>query len=758
MAESSRNFIGRKFYSSQARGSQLARSVLGGKGFRTGSSGRSRREYNQAYEEEQARQAELARQAEVRRQQEQQRLQAEREARAARIREATLVGQVTRAAQQTVSRGNLVEVGGSSRAGRALKKLPTKGRFIEGEVQKNIDEQIAEFRGLTPKQVEQRLKDQDTRYAGMSTNEGEVITFTPDYGSARAYGEQQFENLPRGQKNLREVTSGLVGAGRAVVSTAEAPFLLGATAIGASGGKGKQAREKVQNIFDTFEPVRELKAIPSDSALRAGEITTSVGLLVPAGEAGFARYAATRGLPKGERALSVLEELSPIKFRKSPTDLSNEKFIGTVRQFVDPEKEIAVTFTEGTGVRTGSKVRTVQVSKADETGQTITKGFGSITYATGEGRGVIRTDVFGMTAKGKAIGRQRTEFDYLNTKGDFGVDLAESKLYRDLETSAARGRSTGVFSTEENLFNIVDIRKGGPKRRFVSLTAEEPIMTSTQRNYQEELFKVFGEKRTKASSDLFAGAGKRVTFTGTTSDTGFSIVTGSGVRRPPRTTPSQSSLFTATQEVTQSTKTRNKNLEKVFFPSFAKASEASRPIQRSRSSGAFAGLGLYERTSSLFGGGPSQSPRSAQRSFSLFATTQGQGQKNRQGSGYISRQGQDLFQPPRQDQRTILFGATETPFADPGNNGVPYASFFGGRGLGGGEGLLFGPGIGNLTDSGLGRGRRGARTQYGVNPSFTAITLGITGRTRFKAGSPLLGLDIRPIESGRRRGRRRRRR
>lgn len=105
-------------------------------------------------------------------------------------------------------------------------RTPTRASFERDVFFQSLLGQQREFESLTPQEVRGRALNGDERFIGMSTPEGEVITFTPSRQIAEQEAGQAFSDLPTGTKT-RLIASdvGLGIAKAAVLAVSIAPSL-----------------------------------------------------------------------------------------------------------------------------------------------------------------------------------------------------------------------------------------------------------------------------------------------------------------------------------------------------------------------------------------------------------------------------------------------------------------------------------------------------------------------------------------------------
>lgn len=203
-------------------------------------------------------------------------------------------------------------------------RLQTREGFERGAFFQDILTQQREFESLTPEQARGRALSGDPRFVGMSTPEGEVITFTPSITRAEVVGEQAFKELPKGEQRKLILTERAIGAGKVGLSAATFLPDVGFTLIGGTIREGEQFKPfsfggefgKTEKALENkFKSIREFKEIPTGEEARKAQIVTTGGLILLGGFGAAKQFTGLRaaGLTRGQAALETAGILSPLR-------------------------------------------------------------------------------------------------------------------------------------------------------------------------------------------------------------------------------------------------------------------------------------------------------------------------------------------------------------------------------------------------------------------------------------------------------------
>lgn len=508
MTESIQNFIGRKFYSSEAKGKQLSNSFISSKfNFRGSRKNRGRNNPSGPSAEE----IEAQRIAE-----ENARMAAEkaaREAEARRVAEAKanvagrLVNTVRTATQAGLERGKTRPQG--------------MGAFIQSKAEADINKQIANANSLSPEESYQRALRGDKGYSAMSTETGAVITFTPDVEGAYATAKSDFNsgNKLRPERLRAIGASAVYGAVGFVKESVEFPVVLGRTVlVGSSQGiksKGfiqnyKESDDLIRNFENKFTFTRELNDIPSDEIQIGVKSGLGLATLAVGGAQVASEFAATKGLPIAQRIGQTALKSSPFRFQvKNEATIAEQastgNYFGKVNQFIDEGRGRSITGIQAIESRSGAKVNTLQFTELNAEGGSTTKSVGTLTYN-------VPDELGGITTK--------TKFFKINKEPvpvDLGVDIIQARGNAIESFGRVKGKKA-----EATILDLGELQEKSGKIRFKrakekpqdlsSISAEIKNQGIQFGNTRKEAFEVIGE--TSRGNELgytFRGKAKRTT-------------------------------------------------------------------------------------------------------------------------------------------------------------------------------------------------------------------------------------------------------
>ncbi len=204
----------------------------------------------------------------------------------------------------------------------AFGRTPTIKSFEEDIFFGSLLQQQQEFEGLTQEQALERTG-VDPRFVGMSTPEGEFISFTPDVARSQIESRQGFKELSRFEKS--KLITGEVGAG-----TAKFALDIGTFTGDLISFAGQQKLEEDFKPFDLqlgrfgktkaglrerFDIVRDIDIKPTGAIGRGVEIGLGLGTFIFGGVSGIrgARVLKAAGFTRGEVIAESVGLFSPIR-------------------------------------------------------------------------------------------------------------------------------------------------------------------------------------------------------------------------------------------------------------------------------------------------------------------------------------------------------------------------------------------------------------------------------------------------------------
>lgn len=575
-------------------------------------------------------------------------------------------------------------------------------------------------------------------------------------GLARQQAEQIYSEQPLDVRMFERYTGFVVGTGKGIIgigtATTDITLGFGMQSLD-SQGRGQKIFGRTEGILkEKSSAYRQFSDIPLTTGESIGGTATAIGLTMGgsifSGGKGFYQAVKTQGIGKAfsSGASSMANTLSPIKLADKLYVAQPEKFssiatsksLGANNRILASYGEDAFGSTKETlqiYTRTGAKTFSVK----DIT--SIESDFARISGGRVDFGRVSTTTTSVSNVKGISVAELTRGFPKVISSAGYTVSKSATSIYQfESGTSILAKGKSGLYSAKEIVGAYIET--GGKANIFsggkvTSKTDYSFIGKQTWRGkIQEQGIEFDLNKLTKPSS-FISGVGKTVksSFSG-----------GAGAMQ--------------TQSVSQTTKSVSK-VPKIFMPSNAVTSVSSSKLMQGTivSTGAYAGLGTYERTSGVVASLPKSAYQSRELQpvvSSVSVTTAslelerprvvppitrnygGSGEDfnfrmgSGSGSGQSSGSGQTQINPPRQIQIPKINPVPSFPSIVPPTQ----------------DGWVFEfPPLAPVKPSfdfsfGV-KGFRGKqRKKY--TPDFRSLILGIRG----KAPKGMTGFESRPISKG----------
>lgn len=655
----------------------------------------------------------------------------------------------------------------------------TLGEIEEEGQQAEVQRRFEAFGRLTPEEASARATRRERGFSSVFEGDREIISFDVNAFAPeiRAAGKQ---NRQQESFGLRFARGALVDFPQAFkkanVETGEA-FLKGF----GTQTIGKQRDEFKLESFDLTKGQTFAKEI---TRIKETPVSKSSQVAVVAADIGLAGY----GIAKSVQAARAARAASPFGEKTYSQDFSKTYTDVSIRDF---QTGGSTSSQKITGVTRGvpeARFDITQTTKLTKSGAFSVRGSGisqvPVYRQTGKGLlfedSSIVTETFKFSGRIPKGDRQVTAVgDILDIKGSsLGFGKGSATNYRTLEGFNPLRGSTKVTSItlSDSSGKILAYQRGKDLRRLATGTfGEFPERTILSKNgYEIENFGGLGTKR----NQIFVSKGTTgnlqnpfvadISIKGyrfrraagvDSADRGFSII--SGGRGSRRISPSVS-------DVLQVPSVKSKSIIPDVFSTPRASKEIGAGILRGGGAeasllgerGAYAGLGLFERTG--FQGRRTKifnpqlfNQNQPQRALVTPTFVTSQDTREFTGFGQAFNFGQNNIQQQGEIVLTAQSVSTTQIFNNPINNRTVFNTLgfgLGGGGGGGGYGFFGFPG-GDLLNSNIARRSRGRR--YTRTPSLIAIELGITSRRA--SGTDFTGLAIRPILTGSRRKRRKKR-
>lgn len=686
------------------------------------------------------------------------------------VRQSTIGGM----ARQPTAREELLQMSIAeprTTAGKLVRGLQTRETFIEGERDQAFLRQKREFESMGEDQLISLSGSEGSGITGMSTEQGSVFSLSFDEGKATRQGELAFANLPGRERGRLLAGSAAAATGKLALSVAD--FTLDVPLTLATGGtykkdaSGKLVSQRVRgkDVLNKFEPLREVRNLPSGGATTGFIIAGGAGLLT---QAGTSFFRTTRGFTVAERIGEAALLASPLRPSPKIYGVQETQFVGKITD-IGIEGQASRQLFVGRGATAPTSDINVASYQVIPKGSAVGESVTMISRPVSQFRGGLlkqgRETVF-LTGRATPTGF---------TPAKMIVDQSTSPLY-NLKPIATYQFQQGVKtgSLDVPIAKLLQfpgrkptLQRLSPDLTITGGTAGETILTRLQQPYYINTqitteTGVFGGGAGKSPfQTTVSGSLERIRIAPVSSeptDLGYTIFRKTGLRsRGMRTLQEQQLSFPSSSDTLKNIQTSVQATSTLF--------RQSQTISRGSSS-IFAGTGLYERSESPSGllrvSGRQSSSKinlfSSTNTFERLSDKSDSRSKNRlllinlPASETRSRQrqrpaliiGQASSLVPSQSQRTDQLLIT-TP-GRPGGLITPRPTRVIPPRPPRRPPII--PSLFGLSDRPAKKSKvKRARREIGLNPSFTAINLGIRGKTKFKAGSELLGLDIRPLEA-----------